>query len=500
MKPIVIIINLLFFFLTSCVNDTGNYTYLSAEDVLPIDIIGLQEDLSVIQGERLQISPNIEKMDDPARYTYIWYVTEAQTAGALPIKRNIGNEKTLDVKINLDAGSYLLNFMVMDEKKDIYKRKQVKLEVRASNISTGWYVLKDQNNETDFDYIDSEGTIYADVLAKGGNQLKGKAVGMSYQSGRYYHNLVSNTGVITKLTNQKVFHVLSTEDIRTFNAQNMLLFKKYEEEFYSLPSVCNPQGVISQNTDGNVFLLNAGKLHSIYGMSPNIGKLSAAKVGEYSLFPSLIPINYFGDVLIFDILKHSFYTSSTAGTSVDFVNDQKVDTTTISLRNMPYEMINMFAGSADINNAKQAFALMKNTEDGTYRIAQIPYNSGKIFNSFNIVPNDAMITQSKVMASPSSGNFVYFAISNKIYYYMNATGLEEKEKLIMTIPENENVYFMIHIYTKKMNVLAVLANTASNWKLYLYPIESVGNPELITQPQSVFTGSGTGRFLIYRDK
>lgn len=491
---------ILFLLVTSCTNDTGNYDYISAEELLPIEITGMNEDATVVQGSQLQIDPQIEKMDDPSRYTYLWYTTEAQIAGALPTKKELSKEPKLDVKITLDAGSYLLNLIVLDEKKDIYKRKQIKLEVKASNISIGWYVLKDMNQQTDFDFVDPKGVVYSDVLAQAGNQLQGNAVAMSYQSSRYYHQVMSNTGVITQLTNQKVFHVLSTRDIRTFNAQNMGLFKKFDEQFYALPSQCMPQLVYSQGTDGNVFLINAGKLHSIDGMSFNIGKFCAPKVGEYSLFPVLAPANFSGDMLVFDTLKHTFYTTSSVGMTVDNVPDQVIGKETIHMRNMPYQMIAMTSGLSYISMAKQSFAIMKNTDDGSYRLAQIPYNTSNRISSFNPIPNNANLTHSNIIAATSSGNFLYFAINNQIYYYMNATGLDEKEKLLITLPQDEKVTFMLPILAKDMNVLAVLANTATSWKLYIYPVEAVGNPELVTKPLHVYTGKGAGKQLLYRDK
>lgn len=497
-----ILYTLLFCFaFASCVKDTGNYNYLNSEDVLPINIVGPKDDITVVQEGQLKISPEIENMDNENRYKYIWYTTEAQTAGALPVKTVLSTTKNLDAKIMLDAGSYFLNFMVIDEKLDLYKRKQVRLEVSASDITTGWYILKDNNNETDFDYINTLGEMNANILAKKGNQLKGKAVRLSYQSGRYYHTITSSTGVVTTLANQKAFHILSTQDIRTFNAQNMILFKKYEQEFYSSPATCQPQFILSESNGGDAYLLNSGKLYSIYGMSSNIGKFGAPKVGNYSLFPVLIPINYYGDVLVFDNLSNTFYTASAAGTSINLVDNQTIDGKVLSLKNMPYKMISMFAGSADINSStRQAFALMKSTENGSFCLAQIPYQGSSIISSFNQIDANALITQSTVMAAPSSGNFVYFALKNKAYYYMNATGLDVKEKLLVTLPDNEEITYMNHVYTKDMNILAILSSTGTNWKLYLYPIQAVGNPELESAPQKVYSGTGVARYLTYRNK
>lgn len=480
--------------------DLGNYDYLPEEDILPVTIAGLENEIRISQGAQLQLSPILENMDDPGRYTYFWFATEAQTAGFLPVKRMLGISKELDVKITLDAGSYLLSFEVIDEKKDVYRRKRIKMEVVASDINTGWYVVKDKNNETDFDYINADGTLYPDVLAVSGNQLKGNAVGMAYQSGRYYHIIQGNAGEITQLNNQSVFHVLSTEDIRTFNAQNLSLFKTYKDEFYSLPDKCEPQCVFYPGSwwDGDVYLMNAGKLHSIYGMSYNVGKFSAAKVGDYSLFPIIFPLNFSADVLVFDTRSRTFYSSSTSGTSLDEIEDQEINGERIPLKNMPYSMVSMFTGKTS-NIQQQSFVLMKSVSDGSHRIAQVPFNGNSVFNNFNRVPDDALLLRSSVMTCASSGNFVYFAIDNTVYYYMNAVDLETKEKLLVTLPSDETVMTMKYAYVGETLVLGVLANTSTNWKLYLYPVESPGNPELKNEPIATYTGLGTGRYLMYRE-
>jgi hypothetical protein len=482
------------------VKDLGNYDYLAENDVLPVDITGLDDAITIPLGSQLQLSPIIKNVENPERYTYIWFAIETQVSG-LPAKHILGTAKDLDVKILLDAGNYLLNFEVIDEKKDIYKRKQISMNIVASDINAGWYVLKDKNNETDFDYVNADGTLYPDVLAVSGNRLKGKAVCMAYQSGRYYHPVTGSMGETVVLNNQQAFHVMSDEDIRTFNARNLSLFKTYKDEFYLLPSKCELQCVFYPGSwwSGHIYIMNAGKLHAINGMSSNLGKFGAPKVGNYSLFPVILPFNYSSDVLVFDTKTHTFYASSTSGTSLNEIKDQQIGSEHVSLKNMPYSMVNMFTGKAT-NPQQQSFALMKNTSDGSYRIAQIPFSSDAVFSNFNKVPDDAMLVRSSVMACAASGNFVYFAIDNTVYYYMNAADLETKEKALVRLPSDETIMYMKYAHIGETPALAVLSNVSTNWKLYIYPIEAVGNPELKSEPSAIYTGQGTGRYLMYREE
>lgn len=48
--------------------------------------------------------------------------------------------------------TYNLVYELRDPKLDIYVRKQVLMTVQ-SDVSTGWYVMKEENGETDIDYI-----------------------------------------------------------------------------------------------------------------------------------------------------------------------------------------------------------------------------------------------------------------------------------------------------------------------------------------------------------
>ncbi len=494
---------LCFWVFSACVDDLGNYDYVSADGVLPVKIGGLEEEITITQGDQLQITPLVENMDKGVQYTYSWFVIETQAMSNLPRKTVIGTEKDLDFRVALKAGSYYLNLLVRDPAKDIYKRKQVMLRVEATTVNKGWYVLKDRNNETDFDYITNEGEMHADVLGGNLNQLKGNAVEMSYQV-RYFHNVTVDE--VTTRETFKALHVMSTEDIRTFNAADLMLLKDFPEQTYS-PMECAPQSIWTGSNQGNQHLMNGGKLYSVYGMYINIGKYSGARVGTYSLFPKFLCVNFFGDVLVFDNLTNSFMACSPSGDDFVVLPTQTIAGKQVPMKNIPYTMVDAFASDADGGGAQQAFVLLKSTEKNSYSIGQVPYGftqatvNTRMFNNLNEIPSDCLLGQSTVRCCASSGNFVYFAKDNKAYYHMNATGLAEREKLIATLPAGETISHMRYVYsgaTTKIRVLAILTNTATHWKLYLYPIEAAGNPEVKAEPSAVYTGEGTGRFIMYR--
>ena len=54
----------------SCIDDRGNYSYISNEELLPVTISGF-EDTTVIIRSTLNITPVLENMDDESRYIHL---------------------------------------------------------------------------------------------------------------------------------------------------------------------------------------------------------------------------------------------------------------------------------------------------------------------------------------------------------------------------------------------------------------------------------------------
>lgn len=254
----------------SCIDDRGNYSYISNEELLPVTISGF-EDTTVIIRSTLNITPVLENMDDESRYIHLWYAAPSVTAGFTPQRDTLSLEKDLSFEVTYESGTYNLVYELRDPKLDIYVRKQVLMTVQ-SDVSTGWYVMKEENGETDIDYISMDGKKIENLItASGQERLKGKPVKMAYQSSRYTPVIQNPDGTTTRLNNKRAFHVFSDQDIKIFNADNMALFYNYEDYFYEVPEVCKPENCGMYSTD--FYAINAGKVYSIYGMSPNSGML-----------------------------------------------------------------------------------------------------------------------------------------------------------------------------------------------------------------------------------
>ena len=485
----------------SCIDDKGNYEYEDANKVMPVTISGMR-DTSVIMGSVLRIVPEVQHAEN-GDYVYSWFIMPSVTAGNLPRKTVLSNEIILDVPIKFDAGSYFLNFEVRDPKIDVYVRKQIRLNLTATDINTGWFILKDVGDETDFDYISRDGTLYVqDVLLNRalpeGSRPKGTAIQMNYQSQRYYQQVTDDEGKVTTLANQQVYHILSSHDIKTFNATTLVLFKNYEDQFYGvLPENCNPQGISMRGT-GDLYLLNDGKIYTIYGMVANVGKFGAPKPGFYTMFKDLFTTG--SGALCFDIESSTFYHITTSGSNVTPLNEESEGVANpigVSPRNMPYTMLNLL--KADATTSASGVAVMKSKSEEKYYFASINYAGAAYpFRSFDLIPAQSKMPLAKVKAGPYSGSFVWFADANNLYVYKNAD-VPDREPVLMTYPVGETISYITHLFASgSYNYLVVLTNNATGWKLYVYNIISEGNPEIIETPAFTSSGSGFGRFVIYR--
>ncbi len=296
---------------SSCVDDLGNYDYQKKEELIPVQISGLPNDTLVIRFSQVKMTPILNNMDDESRYTYLWYAIPSSNQNeSLPEREILSKTKNLDFKVDLKQGAsdYILFFEVHDPKLGVYVQKEIQLKITETEIHLGWYILKDADNETDFDYISFKGTQINDVLKDRNNRLVGQAKMMTYQS-QYYHqywNDVQNKW--ETLTNQRALHIITSEDMKTFNLKSMSLFKNFENEFYDVPKERKLEYISSVNN--YLYMLNAGKLYTINPTTSNIGKFTF-KIGTYDLFNEII--SYGMGTIVFDKTTTTFYGATTGG-------------------------------------------------------------------------------------------------------------------------------------------------------------------------------------------
>ncbi len=66
-------------------------------------------------------------------------------------------------------------------------------------------------------------------------------------------------------TSTKCLMVMSSKDIKVISANDMAILLEYEDLFYDIPVVCNPQKIYNQGLYSSVFFINNGDLYSSPG-------------------------------------------------------------------------------------------------------------------------------------------------------------------------------------------------------------------------------------------
>ncbi|MDR3246808.1 MAG: hypothetical protein LBT50_10295 [Prevotellaceae bacterium] len=479
-------------FAASCMKDYGNYNYVDGKEIMPVAISGIADTVRAQKGKTLAIVPAVENAVAGKNYQYCWYVIPVSDLGILN-RQVLSESKNLDIQIALPPDNYLLVFDVIDPETDTYARRQSLLIVAASVVAEGWYILKDINNETDFDYINTQGEMIPDVLLNlanpVGSRLKGTAVRIMYQSGDYSHQIKNEDGTVEILNYQKALYALSSEDIKTLNAQTLDVFKNKEDIFYS-PQVYRPQNVYSESS--GAFLMNNGKVHSIYSIMPNIGMMGAAKSGSGALHPEWMPA--WSNVVVFDTESRTFYYADSFDGFLHSFRDETGPG--YSLTGMDKTLVNMLP--ANIDFASSGFALMKSVDSdeyflGTIEIVYAPDEFVFPFTSFEAVPEGSKMPLAAVKTASTTGSFIYFADDNRLSVYRVYPG-GERESLLREFPGDETVAYIIDDDFD----LKVLTNSSAGWKLYFLKSTGYGNPELEAIPEKVFEGEGTARFFMRR--
>lgn len=137
------VIFLLSLFLSSCVDDKGNYDYLDTDDILIKEPIHIE----VNAKEALKVSPKFEYVsksqvnrDD---FTYEWKIG----------KDIVGTDSVLNIaSVDLGLGSHKAMFSIISKSTSIRYVKTFTIKVNTK-YSNGWLVLYDNANESDLVYL-----------------------------------------------------------------------------------------------------------------------------------------------------------------------------------------------------------------------------------------------------------------------------------------------------------------------------------------------------------
>ncbi|PUV22123.1 PKD-like family lipoprotein [Sphingobacterium athyrii] len=161
--------------LGGCKKDLGNYNYSQINE---LDTIAeLPNEVTALVGKDLQLTPKIQFTQDSKfvedNYQYQWTYIGSNGLGGQAIF-SLSEEKDLNIKINLTAGSYQAYFSVTEKQTGIKYTRPFKLKV-VNEINEGWIMMNEANGKARVDMLvlNASNTfdVYNDILAYTGSEL-----------------------------------------------------------------------------------------------------------------------------------------------------------------------------------------------------------------------------------------------------------------------------------------------------------------------------------------
>lgn len=243
--------------LGSCAKDLGNYNYTEQNHV---NIAGIEPSYIAYFGQQLKIDP-VLTTDDGTNfqandYTYEWFTLDSSTTAANADKiKKLGNQQNLDIVLTLNPSisNYGLYYRVKNKQTGYVWEKKVALKVTVE-ISDGWLVLNDINNEARLDMLaynaKSKTFInYFDIISKTSNlKIVGKPTLIYYLRNSDFINSKSSARIYvsTDKTTYSINNQLYTWDnYRNLKEEVMrptptdyraLVFDSYSSRTYMLDS------------------------------------------------------------------------------------------------------------------------------------------------------------------------------------------------------------------------------------------------------------------------
>lgn len=478
--------------ITACYDDNGNYEYLSYDEVMPVKIDTIKQ-VSVRANEKLIVTPKITN-DDPSKYTYMWFVISSSNK-----RDTLSRERDLSIDCNLGVDKYKLYFQVKDSLRDIYKMVQTDLIVAATDITNGWYVLKEQNGKTDIDYLSPSGTSKVDLLEKILNisPLEGKPLSMLYLANAYNHQIVNpSTGAVELLRDKSVYHILTDKSLLTLNANDLVVFKTLADQFYESPTKIAFQNL---QCDGakNQYLMNDGHLHSLLN-GAGLGKFAFQYSGAYNFYPNMVT-GYF-NTYFYDQKSKAFYTS--------FYGDMPEDCPTYygksktAFADSSFVMTKLIPRTVYGSSSNYAYAIVKGGKKDKFYFSSFGFWNNYLYPSptFKELPNNSELLSSTILVAPQSASVIYYAKSNELKMYKV---LSNSSEVLKTFASDETIGFIKNITGKNadnssFNDLVVITNSTSGYKVYRFPL--VGSAgEINSSSKPFMNGIGNAGFIMFRE-
>lgn len=464
--------------LIGCYEDKGNYDYKETFEVMIDSIEESYNGIALI--DTLKINPVVTPSD--AEYDYWWGIIKPGQGAKLD---TICHTHQLNYHLALEANDYTLVFMATEKQTGISRIVRTRLQI-STPLSKGWYVLHSQGGMTDLDLFTNEGKAENIIAVNNGKGLRGEARNLNFS--RYYY--LWNETYEFYMQGNTLFAVAG-EDCATIRLSDGAIVYTFDEMFYDRPPVANPQDMWLTYSEG--YIINDGKMYTIYNSSENSGRFGGIVDGDYRLAPC--HVNAGSNPLLYDEKNSSFITISAMDNRVTTFNDKGAQ----PVNNMDADLL--FMGP----RGDYAWALMKKKTENVYMmlnlLAYYPYNYDY---SNPTVKRDTLdlsldILHGEKWATNIRNNIIYFAIGNKVHSCNIDAGYQERIQENVKLSSQETVTYMRHLTfsssVESFEYLAIGTYDGSDYKLYLHRIQA-GN--LQPDPE-ILQGKGRIGGVVYVD-
>lgn len=502
----------------SCIDDKGNYTYIPAEEMFPVNISVPEAEendnfLRGVKGDAFHVEAQVSGLEGGSgAYSFLWYAFPNISGVTTDERVELGTEQNLDLpSLTLKSGDWILCFRVTDNELGVFKESQINLTVSSSSFNRGWYIMKAKDDVADVDFFPNaypaEGSEPTrNMIALAGCTLHGNPVAVAWQEYNYCHPVVDEYGT-TNIELLEAWHFVTDRDMLVLQGGgDMIPLKDYDEQFYTPPTSHNPQAFFFFDTFNHQFLIDGNELYGVLGTAYKyVGTMTPKSIGKYTLkpsdhsyYPAIIPYGWSGDVVLFDNNGKSFYRYMPNSTSsnVNALSEYELDGETIDPGNMNADIVKL---SGSLNYDGQTYILMHELDTDRYRLGKMPYGTSNLFESYNEVPAGSMLLDSEFMATPGVGDFVYFTRGNEIYYYRDAPGLDEREFKLFDVAADERITYMVcNSGWNGGNYLIIMTTKDGAWNCYFYLIPNTNQPEVTLPAEKVMSGEGVASRLMYK--
>lgn len=455
----------------SCIKSSGNEY---KPDLPPAVITGYAATYTIFtHRDTLKINPAVT---NEAQYDFYWTAFSTNfnvNSGVVPKGDTLSKSKNLSYPVLLNPGQYTLVFNIKNRQTNVTQMIPSTLLVSTLTMN-GWYLLKDDNNKTDFDFIYSTGRIDNLLNFFNGKSLTGNAIKSIY-CGSFKQGLLS-----TDLYN--VLFAITDQDAAIFRIDNGKIVMGYDDMFFTKPTVKNLQNVLQPQNDGVIHLINDNK---VYTLSKG-AFFSSPPVSSYKISP----------VAGVGALDIAFDQNSNSIVFIDGFNYTPAGANATALKNMNASLVwlGAYPGARSV-----ALALFRQTDGpGTIFKLNVAYGpvsgSGTLITGSNPVPATHGLLSADVIGGNYDSDYIYYAKANKIYMTDFAS---LPENLQITLPVGETVTCIQHIkypqptgagVTTTVSYLAIASYNNGNYKVWLHPISATGTIQALAQPN--FTGKG----------